>query len=80
MNRRAGGTAEGTKVGVLFWGGLGVVVGESVRSCDSEGVGDNVAEGADLAHSPRPLSACGGEGGHEFSIFSQGWGLVTGAG
>jgi hypothetical protein len=23
MNRRAGGTAEGTKVGVLFWGGAG---------------------------------------------------------
>ncbi len=72
MHVRAGGTAEGTKVGVLFWG---------------LGVGDNVAEGADLAPSPRPLSACGSEGGHEFSIFnfqfsifSQGWGLVTGAG
>jgi hypothetical protein len=74
------GNSGGDESGCIVLGGLGVVVGESVRSCDSEGVGDNVAEGAELAHSPRPLSACGGEGGHEFSIFSQGWGLVTGAG
>ena len=38
----------GMKVGVLFWW-LGVVVGESVRIEYSEGVGDNVTEGADLA-------------------------------
>ena|GEM_PF-6087531 len=27
-----------------------------------------------------PLAPCGGEGGFELSVVSQGWGLVTGAG